>query len=66
MMNNPKMKSVAIAATAGVAAIMCVPAAHATSCAFGCIVANGVPEPATLGLLVLGIAGAAIARRRKR
>ena len=65
-MTNSKTKLIAIAATAGTIAMLCAPAAQAvvTICAFACKTAS-VPEPATLGLMVLGLAGAAIARRRK-
>jgi hypothetical protein len=66
-MSIVKMKSVAIAATVAVVAILCAPAAQAVPvCGFACVVATSVPEPATLSLLALGVAGAAIARRRKR
>jgi hypothetical protein len=66
-MTNSKTKLTAIAATAGTIAMLCAPAAQAvvTTCAFACKTASSVPEPATLGLLALGLAGAAIARRRK-
>ena len=66
-MTNSKAKLIAIAATAGTIALLSAPAAQAvvTICAFSCRTASSVPEPATLGLLALGLAGAAIARRRK-
>jgi hypothetical protein len=64
-MNNSKTKFIAIAAAAGTIAMLSASVAQATVCAFSCGTASGVPEPATLGLLALGLAGAAIARRRK-
>jgi hypothetical protein len=65
-MTNSKAKLIAVAAAAGTIALLSAPAAQAvvTICAFSCKTSS-VPEPATLGLLVLGLAGAAIARRRK-
>jgi hypothetical protein len=64
-MSISKIKSIAVVATVGTIAMLCVPTAQAAMCVFACGVATSVPEPATLGLLALGVAGAAIARRRK-
>ena len=62
-MDIQSMKMIGVAATVGAVAMLCASVAQATSCTFSCT--HDVPEPATLGLLGLGLAGAAIARWRK-
>ena len=67
MMKITKMRFVAIAATVGAVAMLSARVAQAQPICIdgGCSHPTSVPEPATLGLLALGLAGATIARRRK-
>jgi hypothetical protein len=62
-MDIRRIRFVGIAATVGAIAMLCAPVAQAAVCGFSCI--RQVPEPATLGLLAIGLAGAVMARRRK-
>jgi hypothetical protein len=57
-MNRTRIGIIAAATTIGAIALLSAAPANAT-------VAVSVPEPATLSLLALGIAGLAIGRRRK-
>lgn len=65
-MNSSKTRLIAVAVTTGTIAMLSSTVAQAAViCAFSCKTASSVPEPATLGLLAVGLIGAAIARRRK-
>jgi hypothetical protein len=61
-----KMKFIATSGAIGIMAMLCAPAAQATICAlYAPCGPTPVPEPATLGLLALGVAGIAAMKRRK-
>jgi hypothetical protein len=62
-MDIRKVRIIGIAATVGAVVMLCMPVTQATICTFACT--HEALEPATLGLLALGLAGVAMARRRK-
>lgn len=72
-MKITKVRFVAIAATVGAVAVLSAPVAQASPAVCSDVASatstatcpTSVPEPATLGLLALGLVSAAIARRRK-